>query len=146
MLLLGFKNSSFERALFSNFFNTSSNSGYNNIQFLFYFAIMDIALSIWLLRMNFTLLDDTDVSQAYAAYLRELRHQAKLSRAALAERSCVPAATIKKFELTGQISFRQLLLLWQTLDSLDRLYQLTLANKERATMPSSIDEVLKDEF
>lgn len=96
--------------------------------------------------MNFTLLDDTDVSQAYAAYLRELRQRVKLSRAGLAERSCVPAATIKKFELTGQISFRQLLLLWQTLDSLDRLYQLTQPNRERATMPSSIDEVLKDEF
>ncbi len=120
--------------------------GYNNVHFLLYFAIMDITVSIWFLRMNFTLLDDTDVSQAYAAYLRELRKQAKLSRSALAERSCVPAATIKKFELTGQISFRQLLLLWQTLDSLDRLYQLTQSNKERATMPSSIDEVLKDEF
>ncbi|WP_455650748.1 helix-turn-helix domain-containing protein [Pectobacterium quasiaquaticum] len=97
--------------------------------------------------MNFTLLDDTDVSRAYAAYLRELRQQAKLSRAALAERSCVPAATIKKFELTGQISFRQLLLLWQkTLDSLDRLYQLTQPSKERAAIPTSIDEVLKDEF
>ena len=58
-------------------------------------------VSIWPLRMKFTLLDDTDVSHAYAAYLRELRKQAKLSRAALAERSCVPAATIKKFELTG---------------------------------------------
>ncbi len=107
---------------------------------------MDITVSIWLLRMNFTLLDDTDVSQAYAAYLRELRQRAKLSRVALAERSCVPAATIKKFELTGQISFRQLLLLWQTLDSLDRLYRLTQPNKECVTMPSSIDEVLKDEF
>ena len=82
---------------------------------MFYLAIMDIIVSIWSLRMKFTLLDDTDVSQAYAAYLRELRKQAKLSRAALAERSCVPAATIKKFELTGQISFRQLLLLWQLL-------------------------------
>jgi hypothetical protein len=120
--------------------------GYNSIHFLFYFAIMDITVSTWSLRMNFTLLDDTDVSQAYAAYLRELRHQAKLSRAALAERSCVPAATIKKFELTGQISFRQLLLLWQTRASLDRLYQLTQPNKKRATMPASIDEVLKDEF
>ncbi|QPE19505.1 helix-turn-helix domain-containing protein [Providencia rettgeri] len=96
--------------------------------------------------MKFTLLDDTDVSQAYAAYLRELRKQAKLSRAALAARSCVPAATIKKFELTGQISFRQLLLLWQTLDSLDRLYELTQPSKERAAIPTSIDEVLKDEF
>jgi transcriptional regulator with XRE-family HTH domain len=107
---------------------------------------MDTTVSNEPLRMNFTLLDDSDVSQAYAAYLRELRQQAKLSRAALAERSCVPAATIKKFELTGQISFRQLLLLWQTLDSLDRLYQLTQPDKERTAMPASIDEVLKDEF
>jgi hypothetical protein len=37
-------------------------------------------------------------------------------------------------------------LLWQTLDSLDRLYQLTQPSKERATIPTSIDEVLKDEF
>ena len=130
----------------SNFFKTLFDNGYNSIQFLFFFAIMDITVSTQSLRMNFTLLDDTDVSQAYAAYLRELRKQAKLSRAALAERSCVPAATIKKFELTGQISFRQLLLLWQTLDSLERLYQLTQPSKERAAMPTSIDEVLKDEF
>lgn len=96
--------------------------------------------------MHFPLLDDTDVSQAYAEYLRGLRKQAKLSRAALAERSCVPASTIKKFELTGQISFRQLLLLWQTLDSLDRLYQLTQLNITHTTVPTSIDEALKDEF
>jgi transcriptional regulator with XRE-family HTH domain len=96
--------------------------------------------------MRFSLLDDTDVSQAYAEYLRGLRKQAKLSRAALAERSCVPAATIKKFELTGQISFRQLLLLWQTLDSLDRLYQLTQSNIAHTTVPKNIDEVIKDEF
>lgn len=130
----------------SDFFKTLFSNRYNSIQFMFYFAIMDITVSTLSLRMNFTLLDDTDVSQAYAAYLRELRKQAKLSRAALAERSCVPAATIKKFELTGQISFRQLLLLWQTLDSLERLYQLTQPSKERAAMPTSIDEVLKDEF
>lgn len=128
------------------FFKTPPINGHNNIHFLFYFAIMDITVSIWSFRMNFTLLDDTDVSQAYAAYLRELRKQAKLSRAALAERSCVPAATIKKFELTGQISFRQLLLLWQTLDSLERLYKLTQPNIDRNAAPSSIEEVLKDEF
>jgi len=96
--------------------------------------------------MRFPLLDGTDVSQAYARYLRSLRKQAKLSREALAQRSCVPASTIKKFELTGQISFRQLLLLWQSLDSLDRLYQLTQANMDHAALPTSIDEVLKDAF
>jgi hypothetical protein len=145
MLLLGLKNSSFER-LYRVIFYTTVISRYNNGHFLVFIHIMDTAVSIWFSLMNFTLLDDADVSQAYAAYLRELRQQAKLSRSALAERSCVPAATIKKFELTGQISFRQLLLLWQTLDSLDRLYQLTQPNKERAAIPTSIDEVLKDEF
>ncbi|MFD1382850.1 helix-turn-helix domain-containing protein [Rhodanobacter aciditrophus] len=96
--------------------------------------------------MNFSILDDTDVSQAFATYLRGLRKQEKLSREALAQRSCVPASTIKKFELTGQISFRQLLLLWQSLDSLDRLYHLTQANLDRSALPTSIDEVLKDEL
>lgn len=98
------------------------------------------------LSMKISLLDDTDVSQAFAAYLRDLREQAKLSREALAQRSCVPAPTIKKFELTGKISFRQLLLLWQSLDSLDRLYQLTQVRTERSALPTSIEEVLKDEF
>ena len=96
--------------------------------------------------MKFSFLDDTDVSQAFATHLRRLRGQAKLSREKLAQRSCVPASTIKKFELTGQISFRQLLLLWQSLDSLDRLYQLTQMNTDRSVLPSSIEEVLEDDL
>ncbi|MFU1518635.1 helix-turn-helix domain-containing protein [Vreelandella alkaliphila] len=93
---------------------------------------------------RFLLLDDTDVQQAFAAHLRHLREQAKLSRAALAQRSNVPAPTIKKFELTGQISFRQLLLLWQSLDDLARLYALTQQDPLNAKTPYSIEEVLKD--
>ncbi len=38
--------------------------------------------------MNFTLLDDTDVSQAYAAHLRGLRERAKLSRTAIPPNGC----------------------------------------------------------
>lgn len=97
---------------------------------------------------RFLLLDDTDVQQSFAAHLRRLREAAKLSRDKLAERSSVPAATIKKFELTGQISFRQLLLLWQSLDDLKRLYVLTQAQNSPAIerMPTTIDEVLKNEF
>ncbi len=95
---------------------------------------------------RFLLLDDSDVQKAFAAHVRHLREQAKLSRAALAERSSVPAPTIKKFELTGQISFRQLLLLWQSLDDLARLYALTQQDPDHAILPSSIDEVLKDDF
>lgn len=90
------------------------------------------------------LLTEADVQQQFAAYLREQRKKAKLSRNALAERSTVPASTIKKFELSGQISFRQLLLLWQSLDDLNRLYQLTQERPTSGmTMPTSIDEVLK---
>ncbi|MFC1750080.1 helix-turn-helix domain-containing protein [Pseudomonadota bacterium] len=92
------------------------------------------------------LFTEGDVQHAFAAHLRGLREQAKLSRDALAERSTVPASTIKKFELTGQISFRQLLLLWQSLDDLSRLYQLTQLPRSQARVPMSIDEVLKDEF
>lgn len=93
-----------------------------------------------------TLLDDADVQQAFAAHLQRLRKQAKLSREALAKRSGVPSSTIKKFELTGQISFRQLLLLWQSLDDLGRLHALTRYSPDKATMPSSIEEVLRDDF
>ncbi|PHM39626.1 transcriptional regulator [Xenorhabdus mauleonii] len=50
---------------------------------------------------RFLLLDDVDVQHAFAKHLRSLRKQAKLSREALAKRSCIPAATIKKFELAG---------------------------------------------
>jgi len=92
------------------------------------------------------LLDDADVQQAFATHLRRLRKQAKLSRDALAARSGVPASTIKKFELTGQISFRQLLMLWQSLDDLRRLYALTRRSPEQSEMPSSIAEVLSDDL
>lgn len=95
---------------------------------------------------HYLLLDDNDVQQAFAKHLRQLREQRKLSRAALSERSSVPPSTIKKFELTGQISFRQLLLLWQSLDDLKRLYELTQQPRRNARLPTSIEEVLRDEF
>ena len=91
-------------------------------------------------------LTESDIQTAFAGHLRKLREEAKLSRDTLAERSTVPAPTIKKFELTGQISLRQLLLLWQSLDDLNRLYQLTIDTKEKPAVPNSIEEVLKDGF
>lgn len=92
------------------------------------------------------LFTETDIQLALATHLRRLREKEKLSRNALAERSTVPAATIKKFELTGHISLRQLLLLWQCLDDLNRLYQLTTAPENESRIPESIEEVLKDGF
>ena len=92
------------------------------------------------------LLTESDIQTAFASHLRKLRETEKLSRDALAERSTVPAATIKKFELTGQISFRQLLLLWQSLDDLSRLYQLTIALNDLPVTPNSIEEVINGGF
>ncbi|WP_435275245.1 helix-turn-helix domain-containing protein [Psychrobium sp. nBUS_13] len=90
------------------------------------------------------LLIESDIQLAFASHLRSLREQSKLSREALALQSTVPASTIKKFELTGQISFRQLLLLWQSLDDLNRFYQLTQSISQRSSVPKTIEEVLRD--
>lgn len=82
----------------------------------------------------------SDIQMEIARYLRSQRRAQKLSRDALAERSTVPAPTIKRFELTGEVSFRQLCLLWETLDDLGRLKALC----DVETMPKSIEEVLAD--
>jgi transcriptional regulator with XRE-family HTH domain len=88
--------------------------------------------------MNF--LTSAQIQREIAGHIRSLRRAQKLSREALAERSAVPAPTIKRFELTGEISFRQLCLLWETLDDLGRLKALC----EIDSMPTSIEEVLAE--
>jgi predicted transcriptional regulator len=87
------------------------------------------------------LISAQDTQTALAEHLKGRRKRLGFSRDALAERSGVPAPTIKKFETTGLISLRQFLLLWQTLDDLSRLHSLL---KEQPSMPASIDEVLDD--
>ena len=73
-----------------------------------------------------------------ARYIRSQRRAQKLPRDALVDRSTVPAPTIKRCEFTGEISFRQLYLLWETLGYLGRLKALC----DVESMPSSIEEVL----
>jgi hypothetical protein len=90
-----------------------------------------------------SLLSVTDVQLALREHIKQQRKNLKLSREALAERSTVPASTIKKFETTGQISLRQFLLLWQSVDDLSNLHKLTqIELKLKAKIPTSIDEVL----
>jgi transcriptional regulator with XRE-family HTH domain len=88
------------------------------------------------------LLSPADLQEGLADYLRKQRKKQKLSRAALAERSGVPAPTLKKFELTGQISLRQFLLLWQCLDDLRHLHALTQPGPEEKAEPKTLEEVL----
>ena len=87
-----------------------------------------------------SLLTPVDTQEKLADHIKKKRKQKKWSRQALAERSTVPASTIKKFETTGQISLRQFLLLWQSVDRLDVLVALT---RESVAEPTSIEEVLK---
>lgn len=87
--------------------------------------------------------DAAEVQRLMAEHLRRQREAAGMSRDALAERSLVPASTIKKFELGSQISLRQFMLLWQSLDELSRLAELT---RPLPTMPTSIEEVLNSDF
>ncbi len=88
-----------------------------------------------------SLLSSTDVQHQLAESVKLKRKQMKLSRRALAERSTVPATTIKKFETTGQISLRQFILLWQCVDQLERLSALT---KKTNREPLTIEEVLRE--
>ena len=90
-----------------------------------------------------SLLSAADVQTSMKEWLITQRKSQKLSRDQLAALSAVPSSTIKKFETTGQISFRQFLLLWQSLDNLERLNTLTLSTRKERQIPRSIEEVLK---
>ncbi len=98
---------------------------------------MDKIISIIEFTMfDLNLLTASDIQQQLAGYLQQRRKQLKLSRAALAERSTVPAPTIKHFETSGQISLRQFLLLWQCVDDLQNLAALT-ASSEPSDPPAN---------
>ena len=91
---------------------------------------------------NQSLYSAAEVQQELAQWMRAMRRKQKLSRAALAERSTVPAPTLKRFEATGQISLRQFLLLWQSLDDLRELRRITV--RRPPPPPRTIEEVLRD--
>lgn len=88
---------------------------------------------------NISLINAGDVQVKLAGHIKKQRRLHKYSRKALAQRSGVPASTLKKFETTAQISLRQFLLLWQSVDNLDKLNTLTIKEDFK---PKSIADVL----
>ena len=80
----------------------------------------------------------TDVRRGLAARIRAERRARRWSRATLAERSGVPAPTLKRFETEAEISLRQFAMLLSALGRLDELDALTEAP---ARAPRSIDDV-----
>ena len=65
-----------------------------------------------------------EIQQKLAAELRRVRRFHRHSRAEAAKRSGVPAATIRRFESTGEISLRQFLMLCEAYGDLNKTTQL----------------------
>ena len=84
----------------------------------------------------------SDIQGQLAEFIKNKRKTLKLSRAALAERSGVAASTIKKFETTNQISLRQFILLFQTVDNLDKLISIT---KQDKFIPKTMEDIVNYE-
>ncbi len=86
-----------------------------------------------------SLLSPQDVQQQLAAAFKHARLELKgWKRATLAERSGVPSATIKRFENTGEISLRQLLMLAHALGQLEAFDQLFHHDLEGMSMDEYI--------
>lgn len=95
--------------------------------------------------MNGTLLSlhvPSETQEDLARWIRERRKAFRLSRRALSEKTGVPESTIKRFELTGEVSLRQFLELWFAVDRLERIEGLLDRNAFRKA-PESIEEVLR---
>lgn len=80
-------------------------------------------------------LSPCDIQRQLAVDLRDVRIRVKnWKRETLAERSGVPASTIKRFETTGEISLRQLLMLVHALEMLGRFEKLLRADDDAGSM------------
>ncbi len=88
-----------------------------------------------------SLLSSSDIQLSLSDWVKHQRKLCKYSRDELSKKSTVPTSTIRRFETTGQISLRQFLLLWQCVDNLDRINNLTKPNTTKSA-PASIEDVL----
>ncbi len=88
----------------------------------------------------FSMLSATDIQHQLAADVKRSRLEVKgWKRDTLAEKSGVSASTIKRFENSGEVSLRQLLMLVHALGLLDRFDQLLQNDIEGMSM----DEYIK---
>lgn len=87
-----------------------------------------------------SLLTPFDTQLAFSQFCKKTRKKKGFSTQVLSHLSGVPDSTIRKFEHSGEISFRQFLMLYAQLGTLTDLQKLT----EQTAIPQSLDEVLKD--
>ncbi|BCE00275.1 helix-turn-helix domain-containing protein [Marinicellulosiphila megalodicopiae] len=84
-----------------------------------------------------------ELQENLAQFLKKQRKTQNISRRELALTSHVPESTIKRFENTGNISLRQFLMLWNSLDKLDRIDLLCI---NQVFEPLSAQDVLRGNF
>ena len=89
----------------------------------------------------FSLYTAFDVQIEMKEFIKQSRKKKKLTVEQLAKQSGVPYGTIRKFEKSGDISFRQFLMLFEVVGSLSQLRKLIQDGKPE---PTSIEEVLRD--
>ncbi|NQZ32655.1 MAG: helix-turn-helix transcriptional regulator [Oceanospirillaceae bacterium] len=87
-----------------------------------------------------SLLTPFDIQLEFSLFCKKMRKEKGYSTKALSEKTGVPDSTIRKFEKTGEISFRQFLMLYAETAKLTELQQLT----QQPDTPKNLDEVLKN--
>ena len=87
-----------------------------------------------------SLLTPFDVQLEFSQFFKKSRKKKGYSTKALSDKTGVPDSTIRKFEKTGEISFRQFLMLYAEIGKLSELQKLT----QQTDTPKNLDEVLKD--
>ena len=91
--------------------------------------------------MSFILLTPRDVQMHLAARFRELRVYRNLKRKTVAEQSGVSEASIKRFEVSGEISLSSLLKVAHVLGGLEEFHELFPLPKAR-----SLEDIEKQEI
>lgn len=88
-----------------------------------------------------TLYTPYDAQLDLAKFCRTTRKRRKLSVKKMSELTTVPDSTIRRFESTGEISLRQLFLIYQVLGNLNNIKALIEAEE----MPTSLDDVIRSQ-
>lgn len=86
-----------------------------------------------------SLLTPFDLQLEFSQFCKKTRKLKGFSSKEFADKTGVPDSTIRKFEKTGEISFRQFLMIYAEVGKLTELQKLT----QLAEMPKNLDEVIK---
>ena len=87
-----------------------------------------------------SLLTPFDVQLEFSQFSKKTRKKKGYSTKVFSAKTGVPDSTIRKFEKTGEISFRQFLMIYAEIGKLTELQKLT----NFSAPPKNLDEVLKD--